>query len=114
MPNFVPWFSFANTKVAMPEATVRVKRRGASLPRHPAALDDGVAVGELHQALDVLVDHQDGLPRAAQALEAFPDLLAHQRRESFSGFIQDQEMGIRDQGAADGEHLLLAAGELVA
>src|SRR5687768_11739927 len=98
----------------MPEAAVTVKRGGSPLPRHAPALDDGVAVGELDQALDVLVDHQDGLPSAAQALEAFPDLLAHQRRESFSRFIQYQEVRIRDQGPADGEHLLLAAGELVA
>src|SRR4051812_29912901 len=64
-------------EVAMPEAAVGVKLGGASLPRDPPALDDGVAVGELHQPLDVLVDHQDRLARGAQALEAFPDLFAH-------------------------------------
>ena len=38
----------------------------AALPGDAAALDDGVPVGELHQALDVLVDHQDGLAGGAQ------------------------------------------------
>src|SRR6185312_12435420 len=92
-------------EVPMPQAAVGVERGRGSLPSHAPALDDGVAVGELDQALHVLVDHQDGLAGGAQLLEALPDLLAHQRREPFSGFIQYEQMGIGDEGSADGQHL---------
>ena len=78
----------------MPEPAVGVKLRRGSLPRHAPALDDGVAVGELHQALDVLVDHEDRLPGGAQAPEAVPDLLAHERREAFGRLVENQEMGL--------------------
>src|SRR5512145_706766 len=100
-------------EVAMPEPAVGVKLRRGSLPRHAPALDDGMAVGEPHQALDVLVDHQDSLSGGAQPPEAAPDLLAHERREAFGRFVEDQEMRVGDERAADGEHLLLAAGKLV-
>ena len=38
----------------------------------------------------------------------------HDWRESFAGFIQQQHTWITHQRAADGEHLLFAAGELPA
>ena len=97
----------------MPEPAIGVKLRRASLPRYAPALDNGVAVGEPEQALDVFVDHQDSLSGAAQPPEAAPDLLAHERREAFGRFVEDQEVRVRDEGAADGEHLLLAAGKLI-
>src|SRR5688572_4080738 len=105
--------SILDPEVAMPEPAVGVKLARSALPRHAPALDDGMAVGELHQALDVLVDDEHGLSRGAQALEALPDLLAHQRRQALGRFVKDQQMRVRHEGPADGEHLLLAAGELV-
>ena len=71
-------------------------------------------VGKAHQALDVLVDDQDRLPPFAQAREALPDLLAHERRQALCRLVEDQEMRIGHERAANGEHLLLAAGQLVA
>jgi hypothetical protein len=73
-----------------------------------------VPVGEADQALHVLVDHQDRLAARAQRPEAAPDLLAHQRRQPLGRLVEDQQARLGDQGAADREHLLLAAGELVA
>src|SRR5687767_1749807 len=104
----------SDPEVALPESAVGVECGRRAFPCDTAALDDGVAVGELYQPLDVLVDHQDGLASAAQPPEAAPDFLAHERREPFGRFIQDQEVRVRDERAADREHLLLAARELVA
>ena len=52
----------------MPKVAIRVQLGGAALPGDAAALDDGVAVGELHQPLDVLVDHQDGLAAGSASI----------------------------------------------
>ena len=41
----------------------------------------------------------------------FEHVLDHERREAFGGLVEQQQFGIAHQGAADGEHLLLAAGE---
>ena len=42
-----------------------------------------------------------------------PDLPPHQGPEPFRRFVEDQELRVGHQRAADGEHLLLAAGERV-
>ena len=71
-------------------------------------------VGKRDQPLDILVDDQDGLPAGAQRVEAPPDFLTHQRRQAFAGLVQNQQLRIGHQGATDGQHLLLAAGETAA
>ena len=73
-----------------------------------------MAVGDLDQALDVLVYDQDGLALALQRAKALPDFFAYQRRKPFGSFIEDQQVRVGHQRATNGEHLLLAAGELVA
>src|SRR5262249_41719539 len=93
---------------------VRVELRGAALPRDPAALDDRVAIREPDESLDVLVGHEQRMPGGAELVKASPDLLPDEWRESFGCFIQDEEMRVGHQSAADGEHLLLTPGELVA
>ena len=40
-----------------------------------------------------------------------PDFLADDRGEALGRLVEDEEAGVGHQGAADGEHLLLAAGE---
>src|SRR5574338_155781 len=97
----------SHAEIAVPQLAIGIELARAALPGDAAALDDGVPVGELHQALDVLVDDEHRLPALAQPREALPDLLAHERREALGGFVQYQQMRIGHQGAADGEHLLL-------
>jgi hypothetical protein len=43
-----------------------------------------------------------------------PDVLPNQRRQSFGGFVQDEQMRVGRQCAPNGQHLLLATGDLVA
>ena len=52
-------------------------------------------------------------PRRAVG-ERAPDLFANERRQSFGGLVEEQQPRVGHQGAADREHLLLAAGELAA
>ena len=53
-------------------------------------------------------------PRAFSIDRQFQISSPDQRREAFGRFIQDQQFRVGHQRAADREHLLLAAGELVA
>ena len=66
------------------------------------------------QRAHVLVDHQDRLALALQPVEARPDLVADQRRQPLGRLVEDQQLGVGHQRPADRQHLLLAAGELVA
>src|SRR5690606_15152589 len=79
-----------------------------------AALDEIVAVGDLDELCDILVDHEDRLTVGLQARQAIPDFLADERGEAFGCLVEDQKARIGHQRATDREHLLLAAGELVA
>jgi hypothetical protein len=90
----------------------QLRRRAA--PHRAAAFDDVVPVGDAGEVLDVLVDHQYRLSARFKHRQAAPDFLADQRRESFGGFIQDQQPRIGHQRATDRQHLLLAARQLVA
>src|SRR5690242_992301 len=73
-----------------------------------------MSVGKTDQGADVLVDHQDRLAFGLEPPQARPDLLADEGRQTFRCFVEDQEPWICHQGATDREHLLLAAGKLVA
>jgi len=62
----------------------------------------------------VLVDDYRGQTLLAQAADHAPDFLAHQGREPLGGLVENQHVGIGHQRPADGQHLLLAAGQPVA
>ena len=68
----------------------------------------------LVERIEMLVDQQDRLTFALEPREAGPDLGADQRRQAFGRLIENEQLRIGHQRAADREHLLLAAGELVA
>src|SRR5437667_149155 len=57
-----------DAKIAAPQPAVGGELGRAALPGDAAALDDGMAVGEPHQALEVLVDDQQRLPRLPQPI----------------------------------------------
>src|SRR5678816_1822493 len=106
--------SFSHSQVTLPDRRVPVELGRAAGPGDPAFLEDDMPVGELDQALHVLVDHQDRLAARAQRGETVPDLLAHHRRQALGGLVEDQEARLGHERAADRQHLLLAARELVA
>jgi len=94
-------------------------RLGAQLVRgsgedHFAFDQDDVAVGDLGDVFPVLVhDHAADAGFADQAADA-PDFAGNQRGQAFGGFVQDQHVGVGHQRAAYGQHLLLAARQLLA
>ena len=53
-------------------------------------------------------------PSRFSRLHLLEQVLHHQRREPFRRLVEQQQLGIAHQGAADGQHLLLAAGEVAA
>ena len=83
--------------------------------KHDFALDQNhIAVGDLADMLPVFVNNHaadTGVPH--QPADA-PDVPGDQRRQAFSGFVQNQDIRIGHQRPANGEHLLLAAAQLLA
>ena len=66
--------------------------------------------GERH----VLLDEEDREPLAPELVERFRHLAHHQRSKAFGRLVHEEQVGVRHQRPADGEHLLLAAGERIA
>src|SRR6202158_4879152 len=63
----------------------------------------------------VLLDDDDReFPRANQLADDFHKLLDDDRRQPFHRLVEQQELGVGHERACDGQHLLLAAGELIA
>ncbi len=60
----------------------------------------------------VAVDDQRGDAVCADLADDAPDLGHDQRRQAFGGLVQDDQLRVRHQRAADRQHLLLAAGQL--
>src|SRR5260370_40526812 len=96
-------------EIAPPDAFIAAQRRRIALPDDAALLDDVMAVGDAGQRREVLVDDQDGEAERLEAREAAPDLGADQRRQALGRFVEDEEARVGHQGAADRQHLLLAA-----
>ncbi len=71
-------------------------------------------VGDADQRADILVDHQNGEAAFLEPRQAAPDFGADQRRQAFGRLVENQQPRIGHQRAADRQHLLLAAGQLIA
>ena len=82
---------------------------------HGAALDDDGVVGDAENFLGVLLDqngrHAFVADDAAQCRQQFID---EDRRQTFERLVEQHDARIEHQRAADREHLLLAARELMA
>ena len=82
----------------------------APLMHDAAVLQHVGAVRDLERHRDVLLDQQDGEAALVEQADGVQHLLHHQRREAERGLVEHDELGRAHQAAADGEHLLLAAG----
>ena len=81
-----------------------------------AAIDhDRHLVGDGGGNADVLLDHQDvDIAFLAQLDEHVGQLRDDDRGQALGRLVHDQQTGIEQKGAGDGQHLLLAAGQLAA
>src|SRR5215218_1954740 len=102
----------SNVQIAVLDGRVAAQLGARAGPDDAALLDDHVPVGEARQGVDVLVDDDDRLALALEALQAGPDLGPDERRQALRRLVEDEELRVRHQRPSDREHLLLAAGEL--
>src|SRR5688572_2685024 len=77
-----------------------------------AVLDDVMAVGDRLREAEILLDQQDREALALQARDGAADLLHDHRREALGRLVEQQQARAGAQDARDGQHLLLAAGQL--
>ncbi len=76
-----------------------------------AGFDDVSAVGDFECHEGVLFDEEDGGAFASDFLDGLEDGFDEDGGEAHGGFVEEEEAWARHEGAADGEHLLFAAGE---
>src|SRR3954467_14908591 len=101
----------SNVQIAVFDGRVAAQRGARAGPDDATLLDDHVPVGEARQGVDVLVDDDDRLALALEALQAGPDLGPDERRQPLRRLVEDEELRVRHQGPAAADHLLLAWGE---
>src|ERR1700674_2003777 len=82
--------------------------RGAGQPDAPD-LEQVGAVDDVEHLGDVLLDDEHGETLGADATDEIEHLLDDQGGETCGRLVHQQEFRARHQGAADGDHLLLAA-----
>lgn len=101
-----------HAQVPRAELGIGLQLPAGAAPDDPALFDDVMPVGNLRQGIDVLVDDEYRLPFLLQFADALPDFFAYEGRQPFGGFVKNEQAGIGQQGARNGQHLLLAPGKL--
>ncbi len=76
-----------------------------------ADLEQIGAIDDVEHLLDVLLHDEHRQSFGADAMHQFEHLRHDQRREAGGGLVHEQQFRLGHQRAADGAHLLLAAGQ---
>ena len=76
-----------------------------------AQLQHIAVIRNFQRGQSVLLHHEDGRPLGSDGLEGLKNILNDQRSQTQGGFIQQQNLRVRHQRPANGQHLLLTAGE---
>src|SRR6516162_1643460 len=104
-----------DAEIALQHRAVGGKIGARPVVDHRAALDDRRPVGDAEHLVRILLDQDRRHAFVADdATQRQQQLLDQDRGESLERLVEQHDARIEDQGAADREHLLLAAGELVA
>src|SRR5262247_3548165 len=104
-----------DAEIMLEGGAIALERRAVGLVHHHAALENDGAVGDAENFLRVLLDHNGGRALLANdALERNQQLLHENGGQAFQRLVEEQDAGIENERAADGQHLLLAARKLVA
>ena len=103
----------SDTQQGLLQIAVAGQDAGIQHPVDPAIDHDGHLFGDLAGDPDVLLDHQDvDIALLAQANQHLLDLGDDDRGQTLGRLVHHQQAWIGQQGSANGQHLLLAPGEL--
>src|SRR6266542_2626881 len=103
----------AAAEVELLHVLVRAELVGLAVEDDPAALHDVAVIRDLEGEVRVLLDEQErGLLLPVHPLDDPEDLADEERGEAEGRLVEEDELRARHERAADGEHLLLAAGEV--
>src|SRR6202142_68953 len=91
---------------------IGVQFAGGELIDDTPIFHDVVTVRDGRREAEILLDQEDGEPLFLQRADGLADLLDDDGGETLGRLIEQQQPRAGAQDAADGEHLLFAAGEL--
>src|SRR5215472_2566926 len=77
-----------------------------------AIVEDVGAGGDRERGGEVLLHDDDRLTRLCQSFTNREKIADDDWRQTFEGFVQEQNLGAADQRSRDRQHLLLAAREV--
>src|SRR5947209_19305341 len=98
-----------HAEIAMQRGRVGTDRRAVGF-EHDAAFDQhDVSIGNRRDGSIILVDDNGRDAAAANLANDSPNLVRDHRCQALGRFVQNQQVGIRQQCATDRQHLLLAA-----
>ena len=106
-------FGSTDAEILRQRARVAGQRRRFARQHDTALLHHRCALGVREHLAVVAIDDQRADAAGTNLSDDAPDLGDDQRRESFGGFVEDQQPRVGHQRAADGQHLLLAARQLL-
>src|SRR5215469_14666181 len=113
VPKRIDAASSAHPKIARLDLLVGEEVRGPGGVDDLAAAQDVGAVGHGESEGEVLLHDEDGQSLALELADYPPHLAHEERSQPLRGLVEEEEVGIAHEGAPDGQHLLLAARELV-
>ena len=108
------WRSRSTPRCCAIDGLVRLAARRAALEDHRARVDDDDVVGEVEGELDVLLDEHDRQALRLEPGDRAADIGDDLRGEPLGRLVHQQHARVAHQRPADGQHLLLAAGEQAA
>src|SRR5262245_12731886 len=106
-----PFEARSNPQIDLPDIFLAGEFLGASFADRATVLEDIDAIGDPQRRGRVLLDKQHRRAVAGDLLNRVEDHALEPRRYADGRLVQEQEFGAAHQRAADGDHLLLAAGE---
>ena len=111
-PAASPLPSSANSTMWSPPRRA-ISSRGEPMRDDLAVVDDRHAVAEPLGLVHVVGRQQDGPAAVAQITDHVPELAPRLRVQASGRLVEEEQLGVADQGDGDGQPLLLAAGKLL-
>src|SRR5215472_10983945 len=113
VPKRIDAASSTHPKIARLDLLVGEELRGAGRVDDLATAQDVGAVGHGESEGEVLLHEEDGQSLALELADHPPHVAHEKGGQPLRGLVEEEEVGIAHERAPDGQHLLLAARELV-